>query len=264
MTTFEQTVLDLSGPVPARFDTFIPGPNSAIVAVLKALSTETDEAPSEASSGLPWIYLSGPQGSGRTHLLFACCQAAREKGHTATYINLSRRPAHLSPNLQGIESSRLVALDDIDHIAGEYEWEEGLFHFLNRARSAATRIVMAGKQTALEAGFSLPDLRSRLNWGQRQWLKPLSDEELLAVLRLHAEKRDLPLDDKTARYLLNHGPRNCADQIELLNWLKQAAFAAKRKPSVHLAASILRRYQEEQMPTQAAKKSPTNSGEALD
>ena len=65
------------------------------------------------------------------------------------------------------------------------------------------------------------------------------------MLQQHAQKRDLPLDDKTARYLLNHGPRNCADQIQLLDQLEQAALASKRKLSIQLAASIMRRSQSE-------------------
>ena len=242
MSNYDQAVLDLSGPVPARFDTFIPGPNQALVAILQALSQGQPVGTTETElAGLPWIYISGPAGSGRTHLLFATCQASRDQGQLATYINYRQRPAHLNPQLIDIESSDLVALDDIETIAGEPEWEEGLFHFLNRARSAGTRIIIASTQSAMEAGFSLPDLRSRLNWGQRQWLKPLADDDLIQVLQQHAQKRDLPLDDKTARYLLNHGPRNCADQIEILDQLEQAALASKRKLSIQLAASVMRR-----------------------
>jgi len=250
VNTFDQVVLDLSGPVPANFDTFIPGPNAAVVAIARAMA-QGDNFDNQGQSrqhhqSLSWMYITGRRGSGRTHLLFACCQAARDADLKAVYISYQRRPPHLPIDLEGIEDADLVALDDVDAIAGEKVWEEGLFHFLNRARSRGTALIMAASQTPVDAGFTLPDLRSRLNWGQRYWLQPLADGDLEQVVRTHAASRRLPINEKTLSYLLNNGPSNAADQLLILDQLEKAAFANKRKPSLNLAVNIVQRFMAEQ------------------
>lgn len=278
MTTYEQAVLDLAGPVPASFDTFHAGPNQALAAILQACAegdfrlgdfrpdepqlaelrpdtTHSGEAhgqaadfastrpppPSDVPSSdvtAPWVYLTGAPGSGRSHLLLASCQRARSCGRDALYLGLKQPPAHIPPSLTDMENVALVALDDIDAVAGKPDWEEGLFHFLNRARASGAWILMSAEKGPQEAGFLLPDLRSRLSWGQRHKLKSLDDEGLSSVLKIHAEARGLPLDDKLIRYLLNHCERNCGSLLSALGQLQQAAFASKRKPSLNLAASL--------------------------
>lgn len=273
MTTYEQAVLDLAGPVPASFDTFHAGPNQALAAILQACAQgdfrlgepqlaeahpdttylgeapqlaadsatpkpphSADAAPSDVTA--PWVYLTGVPGSGRSHLLLASCQRARSCGRDALYLGLKRPPAHIPPSLTDMENVALVALDDIDAVAGKSDWEEGLFHFLNRARASGAWVLMSAEKGPQEAGFLLPDLRSRLSWGQRHKLKTLDDEDLSRVLKIHAQARGLPLDDKLVRYLLNHCERNCGSLLSALDQLQQAAFASKRKPSLNLAASL--------------------------
>ena len=58
------------GPEPAQsFENFLPGDNAGAVNHLQALAP-----------GAPPVYLWGPQGSGKTHLLHAVVQRLRDGG----------------------------------------------------------------------------------------------------------------------------------------------------------------------------------------
>lgn len=229
MNQYEQALLDLAGPVPASFDTFHHGPNRTTVDILKTA----------ASSPEQWIYLTGDRGSGRTHLLLAACAAAREADHQALYLGLKQTPDNLLQHLDSMANCALLALDDVDAIAGNEAWEEAIFHLLNQLRAAGRGLIMSAAQNPGHAGFHLPDLRSRLSWGQIHRLKPLQDEDIVHVLHIHAQAMGLPLADNVIRYLLTHTQRNTKHLLKVINRLQKVAFAAKKKPSVALASQVI-------------------------
>ena len=66
-----------------RFEDYVGGPNAAVLESLVDLLKETDRL----------FFLSGPEGTGKTHLLNAACLAAREQGMTAFYAGLKSMPA---------------------------------------------------------------------------------------------------------------------------------------------------------------------------
>ncbi|MBV9890717.1 MAG: DnaA regulatory inactivator Hda, partial [Rhizobacter sp.] len=70
------------GPEPARtFENFIPGANAAALAHLLALLP-----------GAPPVYLWGPQGSGKTHLLHAVVERAAAHGRRAAWHSPATPP----------------------------------------------------------------------------------------------------------------------------------------------------------------------------
>ena len=89
------------------------------------------------------LYCWGSVGSGKTHLLQACCRHADELARTAAYLPL-QDSLELPPELlQGWEHYQLVCVDDIDAVAGHAAWEEALFHCFNRIREAGGRLLVS-------------------------------------------------------------------------------------------------------------------------
>src|SRR6185437_10030029 len=76
----------------AVFDSFVAGSNAAVLAQLQAAA---DAAPSRVY----WLY--GPPGSGKSHLLQACCTRALESGRTAAYLPLCELQEFGPDALQG-------------------------------------------------------------------------------------------------------------------------------------------------------------------
>lgn len=214
----------------SRFENFVSGPNHAVVRALKDLSNEPGSN----------IFLSGGEGSGKTHLLNALCVETRAGQGRAFYLALKRLPKDAIASLQGLEKLDLVCVDDLHVIAGDRAWEEALFHCFNRIREANGRLLVSSRErlSALELG--LPDLASRLAWGLRLQLLPLEDNDKLAVINKHCEALGLTLPDDVQQYLLKHHDRSMVALIHTVENLQQAALTHKRRITIPLAREVLK------------------------
>ncbi|HRP86187.1 MAG TPA: DnaA regulatory inactivator Hda, partial [Gammaproteobacteria bacterium] len=87
----------------AVFDSFEPGPNGAVVAAL-----------AEPAATAPALWVWGPDGSGKSHLLQAACAAH----DSAAYLPLRELLTAGPEVLQGWEDRGMVCIDDVDELAG--------------------------------------------------------------------------------------------------------------------------------------------------
>jgi len=224
-----QIPLQLEPRRPDRFEDFIAGPNQRALAAVRQLLHEPGGN----------LFLSGPQGSGKSHLLNALCHAAREEGLAAFYIALKRLPQDAAAGLEGLQVLDLVCVDDLDCVAGNPVWEEALFRCFNAVRAARGRLLVSSSQALSSLEFRLPDLASRMAWGVRQTLQFPNDEGKLEILQQRAETLRIEVPIDVQNYLLKHGKRDMASLLGALEQLKDAAFTEKRKITVPLARQIL-------------------------
>jgi DnaA family protein len=214
----------------ARFDSFFPGPNrEALDSVQLAASGQ----------GESLVFLTGPAGTGKSHLLQAACHHAADSQRAATYLPL-RQLIDLAPGvLEGLEQLDLVCLDDVHLLAGDTAWEHALFDLFNRLREAGGTLLVAGEQRPDLTGFALPDLASRLGWGLTYRLRPLADADMLAALTCRAAGRGLALPEETASYLLKRVPRDPAAVFDLLDRLDQASMVEQRRLTIPFVKAVL-------------------------
>lgn len=186
-----------------------------------------------------WLYLAGPAGSGKTHLLLAACAAAREAGTAAAYLPLRALAGRWEEALAGQESVELVCLDDVDAGAGHARDEEALFHFHNRCRAGAVRLLYSASGMPRSAGFVLPDLVSRLEQCTRLLLESPGEGLRREVLRQRAARRGLELDDAALDYLFRRVDRDLASLTALLDRLDRESLAAQRRLTVRFLSAVL-------------------------
>jgi DnaA family protein len=187
------------------------------------------------------LYFFGPEKSGRTHLIHAACALANDKERRTLYIPLGIH-ASISPALfEGLESLELICIDDIDAIAGHPVWEEAIFHLYNRiAEQQDCHLVVSGKASPSEAGFLLPDLVSRMQWGLIYQLQPMADDEKLAALQRRAAMRGLQLSDEVGRFLLTRMVRDLRTLFDVLDKLDKASMVHQRKLTIPFIKEMLR------------------------
>jgi DnaA family protein len=226
-----QIPLQLEPSRESRFENFVPGPNIAVVEALKSVAGETDSQ----------LFLSGPEGTGKTHLLNALCLAVREQGMTAFYAGLRSMPEGSQALLEGLETVDLVCVDDLHCVAGNAAWEEALFHCLNRIRSSHGRVVFTSQSRLSALPLSLPDLESRLQWGLRMQLQLMDDADKITVLDRYAASLGIEITSEVGGYLIRHSSRNLSHLLQTVEQLQQAAFVSKRRITVPLAREVLRR-----------------------
>lgn len=201
-------------------DSFIPGQNEELLHALKQLV----QAPAERL-----LFISGSNYSGKTHLASAACVAASETGLSCAYLPL-KEVAKLAPDaLQDLHQLDMLALDDVQVIAGKSQWEKALFSLFNQAREHHTRLIFTANCGPGSLPIELADLKSRLSWGVSYKLAPLGDEDKIHLLLQSAEQRGLILKQEVASYILSRYSRDIPGMLDILNQLDQASMTAQRK-----------------------------------
>lgn len=226
-----QLPLALRCPPDQRFETFVGAPTGALLQ-LRAFArgdTGTGEA----------LYLAGPAGTGKTHLLLAACAEAETAGRRTAYLPLAAAAGRLREALEAFEHADLVALDGLDAVAGTREDEVALFDAHNRARDAGRRLLYAARVAPDALPLTLPDLRSRLSQCVRLMLEPLDDAGRADVLRLRAQRRGLQLEDAAIDWLLRRVDRDLASLTELFDRLDRESLAAQRRLTVPFLRRVL-------------------------
>ena len=189
----------------------------------------------------PFFYIYGAQGSGKSHLLKACCNFYLTQQRPAIYVPLDKSRYFSSAVLENLEQQELVCLDDIQQIIGERDWEIALFDLINRIRETGkTLLLMSANQAVNHLKIGLPDLASRLNWGEIYQLNPLNEQQKIEVLKNKARQRGIELPDETANFLLKRLERDTQTLFKTLEQLDQASLQAQRKLTIPFVKEILK------------------------
>jgi DnaA-homolog protein len=218
--------------VSLRFETFHEGANAEAVAALSSLAGGGSRIP-------VWIF--GPPGSGKSHLLQAACALAGASRRTAAYLPLAAARQEDPAILDGFERLDLVALDDVDAVAGDAAWESALFRLYNGLAEQGGGLAAAATQAPAALGLGLADLASRLGASVAHRLRPLAEAELGDALRRRAAHRGLELPEETLAYLKRRAPRDFAALCRLLDALDIESLAAQRRLTVPFVRDWLAR-----------------------
>ena len=153
------------GPEPARtFDNFLPGANAEPLAHLLALAP-----------GAPPVYLWGPEGSGKTHLLHAVVDRATRQGrHVAWFCSTSPTPWNAP------EERDWIVIDDAHAL--DAERQQAAFALFVDATARGAVVVSAGAVPPVDLPVR-EDLRTRLGWGHVFALAPLGESEVRARIK---------------------------------------------------------------------------------
>lgn len=186
----------------------------------------------------PWVFVAGPQGCGKTHLLVAACHAATESGRRAQYISAADFDGD-AQRLRALGGSDLLAVDDVHGIAGSAAAEHALFDLYNRCRADGATMLFAASEPAAALQLTLPDLRSRLAACAQARVRALPEPARRAILQQRAEARGIELDAAALDWLFTHHARDLATLIALLERIDHAALAARRRVTVPFLRGLL-------------------------
>lgn len=213
-----QLLLDISPENQPTLDNFVAGSNLELLSALRHAM---------AGGGERCFYLWGESGSGKSHLLQACVNAALAAQHSAVYARGSVP-----------EIAEVVAVDDVGQL--DDAAQIALFDLYNRMRDSGGMLLASGTASPLHLGLR-DDLRTRLGWGLVYQVHGLGDEEKARALAQHAQERGIVLPHEVTQYLLRHGRRDLPSLMALLDALDEHSLRLHRAPTVPLLKEILKK-----------------------
>lgn len=200
----KQLLLDIQPAATPTLDNFVPGRNGEALHNLRlALSPDPQQR---------FLYIWGPVGSGKSHLLQASAALAEQSG---LYV---------------------VCADDVHLLSAEAQI--ALFDTFNQLR--------AGNGILIASGIAAPnqmdlrdDLATRLAWGLVYQLHPLSDQEKAQALRAHARERGIKLSDEVVEYCLRYLRRDLPTLMATLDALDEWSLTSKKPVTVPMLRKLL-------------------------
>ena len=232
MNNFQQLSLAIKLDNQATFDNFY-APNGTPQHLAKMLLQD---------EGKQYAYICGSTGTGLSHLLQALCQkhSLRPGSGAAIYLPLKElRDYPAEQVLQGLESSDIVCLDDLEEVAGRKEWQEPLFNFFNRCNESGTRLIITAHTLPDLLEVVLNDLLSRLKSGISLQLIDYKDADLRRLLQHRASGLGLYLSDDVALFLLHRLPRNTHVLMESLEKLDAVSLREQRRLTLPFVKGVL-------------------------
>ena len=188
------------------FDNFVVGPSnrfahSACIAVTNV--------PGQVYNPL---FLYGPPGVGKTHLLYAIANGIRKVKPDANIVYI-KGDQFTNELIAAIQSGKniefrnkyreadLFLIDDVQFIAGKESTQEEFFHTFNKLYEEHKQIVMTSDRKPSDM-LTLEDrLKTRFEWGLIADIQPPDYETRMAILKNKAKSLGLQLDDDVCNYI---------------------------------------------------------------
>lgn len=214
-----QLVLDLGPPPPPSLANFVTGDNREALDAVRALL-------SPARGSGRFLYLWGPPGSGRSHLLAAL--GAEAPAGTARRLD----PAAPVADFVHEPPVTLWLIDDCDRL--DRARQAAAFHLFDAvAAHADAALACTGGQPPGRLPL-MPELATRLGWGLVLQLRRLSDADTARALAQMLAERGLAVAPDVVPWLMTHAPRDLGTLRALVDAVDRHALARKRAVTVPL------------------------------
>ena len=191
------------------FDAFVIGSGNQFA---HAACQAVAERPSKAYNPL---FLYGPVGMGKTHLMQAIGQEIkRRQPQTAIcYISSDKFTNEMINSLRydkmtsfrdKFRNVDVLLIDDIQFIAQKERTQEEFFHTFNALHESMKQIVIASDRSPKELAEIEDRLRSRFEWGLIADIQPPDLETKVAILQKKAEQEKVTLPTDVALYIASN------------------------------------------------------------
>lgn len=190
------------------------------------------------------LYIHGPEGSGKTHLLTAVAERLGGIPMVAFADDARFAPGasageSLSSLFDPFRALPALLVDDLQLMPDDERLKVALWQLFNEFYSAGRPIVMTGDLPPKELPGLDGHLVSRLLWGLVAPLDISDDDSRRMIMKKLATDRQIVLPADAIDYLLIHVPRDIPSLRAALDTVSRYALATGRKVSSRLAREAL-------------------------
>jgi DnaA-homolog protein len=177
------------------------------------------------------VYLWGPTGVGKTHILNAVYNDLREHGASVGWLNCFSNSEH-----EYNESWSAVLLDGADQFTPIQQ--SVAFNWFVNAKTFNAAVLSCGSVAPMHLAIR-DDLRTRFGWGDIFQLHPLGENDSRNVLQQEAGYRGIVLHNDVVDFLMSRFSRDVASLKDLLTKIDRFSLETKRMITIPLIKLML-------------------------
>ena len=226
------------------FENFIVGSSNKFA---HAACLAVADRPAQAYNPL-FIY--GPSGLGKTHLLYAITNELKKKIDNVRVIyikgedftnqmidSLSRQA--MNEFRDKYRSCDVLLIDDIQFIAGKTSTQEEFFHTFNALHEAGKQIIMTSDRPPREIKTLEDRLKTRFEWGLIADIQPPDLELRTAIIKKKADQVNVSIPDEVLTFLAENLRSNIRQIEGAIKKLGAKSFLTGRNVTMELARSCI-------------------------
>lgn len=158
------------------------------------------------------LFIYGPSGLGKTHLLYAIINHIKntrpelkivyvngEKFTTELIDSITKKTTEQFRNKY--READVLLIDDIHFIAGRTSTQEEFFHTFNALHEANKQIILTSDRPVKEIELLEERLRTRFEWGLCADIQPPDVDLRSAIIQSKSESMKINLDDEVVKFL---------------------------------------------------------------
>ncbi len=226
------------------FDNFIVGASNKFA---HAACIAVADRPAQAYNPL-FIY--GPSGLGKTHLLYAITNELKKKianvrviyikgeDFTNQMIDSMSRQA-MTEFRDKYRSCDVLLIDDIHFIAGKTSTQEEFFNTFNALHEAGKQIIMTSDRPPREIKTLEDRLKTRFEWGLIADIQPPDLELRTAIIKKKAELFNVSIPEDVLAFLAENLRSNIRQIEGAIKKLGAKSFLTGRHVTMELARSCI-------------------------
>jgi len=197
------------------------------------------------------IFLYGPEGIGKTHLLMACAHQLKRQQLSVFYVHAESFTQHVVQAIRGSQmrlfreiyrNHDVLIIDDVHCLARKGATQEELFHTFNALHTAGKQIIFSSHLPPSKIEEIEPRLISRFEWGIVLQLNPLSQAKMAEVLSNRAKVYNFPLSEPLLNFLIekfHSSSKSMLRALEALVLRHQKSTELIPESAEHLLADLL-------------------------
>ncbi len=236
------------------FDTFIVGHSNEFA---YAASTAVAKNPGSAYNPL---FIHGPSGLGKTHLLTAISNEIKSQkpgtniiyvtgeAFTNELINAIQQKKDTSQFHQKYRSADVLLVDDVQFIAGKDSTQEEFFHTFNELHKIGKQIVLTSDRPPKDIKTLEDRIRTRFEWGLIADISTPDFETRVAIVRRKAELLNIKIPDDVSEYIANHLKSDIRQLEGCVKKLKASQHLVGTPPSIAQAQNAIREILSDEKP----------------
>lgn len=229
------------------FDNFVVGSSNQLA---QAAAYAVAQHPAELYNPL---FLFGPSGLGKTHLLFAIMNEVRKlhPNFNILYVTSEEFTNELidalalrqNRNLAFKEKYRnvdMLLVDDVHFIAGKYSVQEEFFHTFNALYNEKKQIILTSDRPPRDISYLESRLQTRFESGLMADIQPPDTALRAAIFKMKTQLLGIRLDNEVLTYLSENITNNVRQIEGALKRLRAQSFITGEPISKAMAADVLK------------------------